>query len=73
MATMQTNGTARTFDAIDYRDPYLMVARDIASAPQDAHLRLLVRLLTQIQRYGVDLSLHMDCIIEALCLELDDD
>lgn len=35
----------------------------------DNHLPFLVNLMTTIQRAGVDLSEHWDCLVEALCEE----
>lgn len=45
--------------------------RDVAQAiaRQSDHLIELVRLLTEIQRRGVDLSEHWDCLEEALVFD----
>lgn len=40
-----------------------------AQVPERDHLRFLVRLLTSLQRAGVDMSEHWDCLLEALILE----
>lgn len=48
---------------------YSLAAATIASAPENEHLTHLVRLLTEIQRAGVDLSMHWDCLLEAIILE----
>lgn len=41
----------------------------VAQLPADQHLPFLVRLLTSLQRSGVDMSEHWDCLLEALVLE----
>lgn len=41
----------------------------VRQLPPDQHLRFLVRLLTSLQRSGVDMSEHWDCLLEALILE----
>lgn len=40
-----------------------------AQVPEREHLHFLVRLLTSLQRQGIDLSEHWDCLLEALILE----
>lgn len=40
-----------------------MIARQL---PPEQHLRFLVQLMTSLQRAGVDMSEHRDCLIDAL-------
>ena len=44
-----------------------VIARQL---PADQHLRFLVRLMTSLQRSGVDMSEHWDCLVDALCEEM---
>lgn len=54
-------------------DPFNIAANVIASAPDNERLTHLVRLMTAIQSRGVNLSMHWDCLLEALCLEIEED
>ena len=41
----------------------------VRQLPPDQHLPFLVRLMTSLQRAGVDMTEHWDCLLEALILE----
>lgn len=51
---------------VDYDDPYQALAEHIAGS--DNHLAELVGLMTAIQRAGVDLVEHWDCLTAELVL-----
>lgn len=67
MQTLNFNFPAVKICTSDHEAAYSLVAAIVARSNDP--LAELVRLMEAIKTAGVDLSLHLDCLVDALCEE----